>query len=147
MSYIQVYYHIVFSTKNRIPALREEHRHKLYNYLWGVLRKRDCHLYRMGGVEDHIHIFTSIHSKECLSDLIRDLKTSSSKWIKHNKLFPLFEGWQSEYGAFTKSHSHKERVIEYIKRQKEHHDQVSFIDEFKRLLTEEGISFDDKHLH
>jgi putative transposase len=73
MSYTQTYYHIVFSTKNRQPTLLKEHREELFRYLWGVLNNKKCHLYRINGIEDHIHILTSLHSSIALADLIRDL--------------------------------------------------------------------------
>ena len=98
----------------------------------------------MGGTEDHMLI--SLHSTVCLANLVRDLKISSSKWIDQENIFPNFPGWQNEYGAFTKSHSHRDNVIAYIKNQIEHHKTESFIEEFKRLLREEGIDFDEQYL-
>ena len=146
MSYTQIYYHIVFSTKNRMPVLHKDRRKELFNYLWGILKNKKCHLYQIGGIENHIHMLTSIHSTTSLADLIRDMKTSSTAWIKKEKLFPDFSGWQTEYGAFTKSHSHCDAVTAYIKNQEEHHQKELFIDEFKRLLKEEGIAFEERYL-
>ena len=100
----------------------------------------------MGGTEDHIHLLTSLHSTVCLANLIRDMKKSSTTWIKQENLFPNFPGWQKEYGAFTKSHSHRNTLVSYIKNQIEHHKTESFIDEFKRFLKEEGIDFDERYL-
>jgi REP element-mobilizing transposase RayT len=146
MSYFQIYYHIVFSTRNRLPVLHKDRRKDLYNYLWGILKNKKCHLYRMGGVEDHLHILTSLPSTERLAYLVRDMKTASHSWIKSSGIFPGFPGWQGEYGAFTKSHSHCEEVVQYIKNQEVHHQKESFLDEFKRLLREEGIEFDENYL-
>ncbi len=145
MSYLQTYYHIIFSTKQRIATLPERHHKKLYNYIWSVIKNKKCHLYRIGGTEDHIHILTSLHPTICLSDFIRDLKTSTSKWMKNNKDFPNFMGWQAEYAALTKSHADHDVVIEYIKGQKEHHKKESALDEFKRLLIAEGIKIDEMY--
>ncbi len=100
----------------------------------------------MGGTEDHIHYFTSLHSTVCLANLIRDMKKNSTTWIKHENLFHNFPGWQTEYGAFTKSHSHRDTIVDYIKNQIDHHKSESFIEEFKRLLKEEGINFDERYL-
>ena len=100
----------------------------------------------MGGTKDHIHMLTSLHSTICLADLIHDMKIGSSNWIKQENIFPQFPGWQNEYGAFTKSYSHSDSVIAYIKNQIEHHKTESFIDEFKRLLKNEGIEFDERYL-
>lgn len=146
MSYLQIYYHIVFSTKNRTKTLLEPKRKLLYNYLWGILKNKKCHLYRIGGIEDHVHIFTSLHPTINLSELIRDLKTCSAVWIKEEKVYRDFYGWQKEYSAFTKSYSQQDSVIDYIKKQVEHHKKESSVDELKRLLAEEGICFDEKYL-
>jgi len=146
LSYTQVYYHIIYSTKNRLPILKEERRKKLYSYLWGILKNYKCRLYQMGGTDGRIHMLTSLHSTVCLANLVRDLKISSSKWVDQENVFPNFPGWQNEYGAFTKSHSHRDTVAAYIKNQIEHHKTESFIDEFKRLLREEGIEFDERYL-
>jgi REP-associated tyrosine transposase len=146
MSYTQTYYHIVFSTKNRQPTLLKEHREELFRYLWGVLNNKKCHLYRINGFEDHIHILTSLHSSIALADLIRDLKTSSTSWIKREKIFPHFIGWQKSYSAFTKSDADKQMVIRYIMNQETHHQHESSLDELKRLLKEENIDFDVRYL-
>ena len=100
----------------------------------------------MGGTEDHIHLLTSLPSTVCLANLIRDMKIGSTIWIKQDNIFLDFPGWQNEYGAFTKSHSDRDSIIAYIKNQVEHHKTESYIDEFKRLLKEEGIVFDERYL-
>jgi REP element-mobilizing transposase RayT len=146
LSYTQIYYHIIYSTKKRLPVLKEERRKKLYSYLWGILKNNKCHLYQIGGSEDHLHMLTSLHSTVCLANIVRDFKVSSSKWISQENIFPNFTGWQNEYGAFSKSHSHRDKVMAYIKNQIEHHKTESFLDEFKRLLREEGVEFDERYL-
>src|SRR5579863_9072525 len=113
-TYTQIYYHIVFSTKERIPALTADRREDLFRYTWGILKNKECHLYRIGGVEDHIHILTSVHPTICLADLVKEIKTSTNKWIKENAVFPKFTHWQDGYSAFTVSHGGKDTVIEYI---------------------------------
>ena len=147
MSYQQSYCHIIFSTKNRQPQIDEDREKDLYNYIWGILRNKNCHLYRIGGTSDHIHIFTSIHSTVCIADLVRDIKTSTNKWIRQNKVLDRFDGWQSEYAYFTKANRDRQVVIDYIKNQKEHHKNEDSLNELKRLLTEEGIDWDERYLH
>jgi REP element-mobilizing transposase RayT len=146
MSYTQIYYHVVFSTKNRAPMLAPAVRKEVFGYLWGILKGKKCHSYRMGGVEDHLHILTHLHPAIALADLIRDLKTSSTAWIKEHQVILELPGWQAEYAAFTKSHTDRPVVIEYIKGQEEHHRTVSFLDEMKALLREEGIAFEERYL-
>ena len=95
---------------------------------------------------DHIHIFSDLHPSVCLSDFIKNIKVASNLWMKDSGKFPLFKGWQESYGAFTYSIREKDMIIEYIKNQKEHHQKESFFDEYKRLLIENGIEFDEKYL-
>jgi putative transposase len=145
-TFTQIYYHIVFSTKERVPALTADKRENLFRYIWGILKNKNCHLYRIGGVEDHIHILTSLHPTVALADLVREIKTSTSKWIKEESVFPKFAHWQDGYGAFTVSHSDKDEVIEYIKNQEEHHRKVSFRDELLEFLIKDGVQFDEEYL-
>jgi REP element-mobilizing transposase RayT len=136
----------VFSTKARQKCLTQDRREDVFRYIWGIIKNKKCHLYRINGMEDHIHILTSLHPTICLSDLVKDIKVSSSKWIKDNGVFSNFTYWQDGYGAFTDNNKEKERLIEYIKNQETHHRKVSFIDEYKALLLEAGIEFDEKYL-
>lgn len=145
-TYTQIIYHIIFSTKNRRPVLHAERREDLFRYTWGIIKNSKCHLFRINGVEDHLHILTSLHQTICLADLVKDIKTGSSKWIKENGVFPEFDHWQDGYAAFTHSIGEKSRLIEYIKSQQEHHRTVSFEDELKRMLDEMGVEYDPKYL-
>jgi putative transposase len=146
MSYRQIFYQIVFGTKNREAAITDVHCNELYKYIWGIIKNNDCKLYRINGIEDHIHIFCDLHPSLSLSDYIKNIKVASSLWMKETGKFPGFTGWQDSYGAFTYSIKEKDAVIDYIKNQKEHHKSESFYDEYKRLLLENGIEFDEKYL-
>jgi REP element-mobilizing transposase RayT len=97
-TYTDITYHIVFGTKNRVPSLDKARRDDLYRFIWGVLKERDCHLYRIGGVEDHVHLLTSLHPSVPLADLVKEIKTASSAWIRGHQVFPLFDYWQEGYG-------------------------------------------------
>jgi putative transposase len=145
-TYTQIYYHVIFSTKDRRPVLKKDRREELFRYLWGVIKNHHCHLYRLNGVDDHVHMLLSLHPTVNLADLMKNLKTGSSKWIKEKDVFPGFSGWQDGYGAFTLAISDKDAVIEYIKGQVEHHEKFSFQDEFRKILEEAGIKFDPKYL-
>ena len=145
-TFTQIYYHIVFSTKNREPVLRADGREELFRYIWGIIRNKNSHLYRIYAVEDHLHILSSLHPSVALADFIKDIKVASNGWIKERQLFLHFNSWQDGYGAFTASHADKDRLIEYIKNQQEHHRTESFLDEYRRLLKEAGIEFDEKYL-
>src|SRR5688572_18537829 len=145
-TYTQILYQIVFGTKNREHTLSFNNRPQLFKYVWGILNNSNCHLYRINGVEDHIHILTHVHPTVCLSDLMKNIKVASSLFIKENALFDRFNGWQDGYGDFTYGIKEKDRLIEYIKNQEEHHKIVSFRDEYISLLNEHGIEFDEKYL-
>lgn len=145
-TYTQIVYQIVYSTKNREHTLDEENRKELFKYIWGILKNKKCHLYQIGGISDHLHIVTHLHPSIALSSLIKDIKLASTEHIKAGKLFPKFNGWQDGYGAFTYSIKDKDRLINYVKNQEEHHKKKTFRDEFIELLNEYGIEFDEKYL-
>lgn len=145
-TYTQILYQIVYSTKNRGRVLAKENRPTLFKYLSGVLSKKKCHLYRLNGVEDHLHIVTHLHPSVALADLVKDLKLSSTELIKEGNLFENFNGWQEGYGAFTYSIEAKDRLINYVMNQEEHHKRTSFVDEYKVLLKEHEIDFEERYL-
>ncbi len=145
-TYTQILYHIVFSTKNRLPALTADRRDDLFRYIWGIVKNHQGHLYRINGVEDHIHLLTSLHTSEALADLVKGIKVGTAMWNKEDAIFPAFDHWQDGYGAFTHSPADKDRLIEYIKGQEEHHRTVDFKDELRALLIEAGVDFNEKYL-
>jgi putative transposase len=145
-TYTQIIYQIVFSTKYRERTLTALNRQKLFKYIWGILEQKKCHLYRINGVEDHIHIVTDLHPSVALASLVKDIKLASTAYIKEKKLFAHFNGWQDGYGAFTYSIKEKDRVIEYVKNQEAHHKVKTFREEYIDLLNEHGIVYNEKYL-
>lgn len=145
-TYTQILYQIVFGTRNREHTLTALNRQELFKYIAGILNKKNCHLYRINGVEDHLHIVTHLHPAVALAFLIKDIKLASSGYIKDNGLFKKFGGWQDGYGAFTYTIKEKDRLIEYVKNQEEHHKIKTFKEEYIELLNEHGIEFDEKYL-
>ena len=145
-TYTQIIYHIVFATKNRERVLDKPRREDLFRYIWGIVKNQDCHLFRINGVEDHVHILTAVHPTVALADLVKAIKTGSAKWIKEHNVFPQFGHWQEGYGAFTHSVREKDVLIEYIKNQEVHHRQVDYLDEYRKLLKEADVEFDEKYL-
>ena len=145
-TYTRILYHIIFSTKNREKVLSYENHEKLFKYIWGVVKKKNCFLYEINGVKDHIHILLSLHPAISLSDLVKDIKVSTSLWIKENNIFEGFIGWQAGYGAFTYSMNEKDNVSNYIKGQKEHHRKKSYLEEVKKVLDEAQVEYDEKYL-
>lgn len=145
-SFKQIYYQIVFGTKYRKPTIAEAHCEELYKYIWGIIQNKKCKLYRINGVDDHIHIFCDLHPTVALADLVKDIKVASNLWMKESGKFPDFIGWQDGYGAFTYNIRERDMIINYVKNQKEHHKKETYYDEYKRLLIENGIEFDEKYL-
>ncbi len=145
-TYTQILYQIVFSTKNREKALIKNHREKLFRYIWGILKNKKCILYQINGVDDHLHIATHVHPTVAVASLVKDIKVSSSDWIKGQGLFPKFKAWQVGYGAFTYSVNEKKALVNYIKKQEEHHKTISFREEYIELLQEHNIEFNEKYL-
>lgn len=145
-TYTQIIYQIVFSTKYRENTLDTENLYELFKYISGILKNKNCHLYQIGGIENHIHIVTHIHPSVALSDLIKDIKLASTVYIKKQSIFPNFNGWQDGYGAFTYTINEKERLINYVKNQENHHHKKTFKQEYINLLKEHKIDFDEKYL-
>lgn len=145
-TYTQILYHIVFGTKYRSCCLQKGQRTVLFKYIWGILNNNKCHVYRINGVEDHLHLLTHIHPTVSLSSLIKDVKLASHSFIKQEKLFPHFKGWQEGYGAFTHHFKDKNRLIGYIKNQEAHHRYMSWPEEMQALLEEHGVSYDENYL-
>ena len=145
-TYTQLLYQIVFATKNREQTLTTPNREELFKYISGLLKNKNCHLYRINGIEDHLHIVTHIHPSISLSSLVKDIKMASSGCIKEKGIFQKFRGWQDGFGAFTYSIKEKDRLIEYVKNQEEHHKIKTFREEYIELLKEHGIEFHEKYL-
>ena len=139
MSYTKLYYHIVFRTKNSRAAINEKHEKDLYKYIWGIVKNKNCKLFRIGGMPDHIHLLMEMPPTIALADFIRDLKTSTNKYMcDHKEQFPLFDGWGKSYCALTYSESGKDNIINYIKGQKQHHEKMSLQHELLNLFNRNG---------
>jgi REP element-mobilizing transposase RayT len=146
-SLAQIYVHIVFSTKNREPFLRDPGlRTETHAYLTGVCRNLDSPSLRVGGALDHVHILCTLSRSHTVSDLIRELKRESSKWLKSKDASLATFHWQNGYGIFSVSPAHVGALRAYIAGQEEHHRQVSFQDEFRRLLKKYGVAYDERYV-
>lgn len=143
-SYRQILYHIVFRTKNGEKSLLPKHSRELYAYIMGIIKNKNCFLYRINGMEDHIHILSDLHPSVALSDYLRDIKASSSLWLKECGYFPGFKGWADGYGAFTYAWRDKDTIVNYIKNQQVHHSHKSFKEEYRALLEEHRVTFEER---
>jgi len=145
MSYTRFLYHIVFRTKNSLDTIPEEHEKELYAYIMGIVNNKKSKLYRIGGVSNHIHMLVDIHPSFAVSDFMKELKEYSSKWLSTNPNFSSFNGWAVSFAAFTYNLKDKQTIINYIMNQKEHHKKVSFEDEYRQFLIENGIEIDERY--
>jgi putative transposase len=144
-SYRQHLYHIVFRTKDSLPTIRQDTAYELYSYITGITRQKKSHMYRINGVENHLHILIDMNPSIAPIDFVKDIEVSSSIWMKRSNLFPLplYNGWAVGYGSFTCSYMDINRLIEYIKNQQEHHQKISFEEEYRKLLLDYGITPDE----
>ena len=146
-SLAKILVHTVFSTKNRYPFLRDEAlRAELHRYLGGILANHDCQPFIIGGVEDHVHLLSTL-SRTCeASEMVKEVKRGSSLWLKTKGPDLRDFAWQNGYGIFSIGSSQIEGVRNYIAGQEEHHQNVSFQDEFRQFLRRYEIEFDERYV-
>ena len=146
MSYHSLLYHIVFRPHKSARVITEAYEREVYACIYSYIKDKGYKLLRINGMPDHIHMLISLPPSICLSDFVRDIKMTSSKFMKdHKEKFPYFEGWAKSYAVLSYSMREKDMIVNYIKNQKEHHKRVSFADELRQLLTEEGIPIDEQY--
>ena len=145
-TYTQIHLHLIFAVQNRRSLIQNSWKDRLYEYITGVVQINTHKMIIINGMPDHLHIVIGMRPTQSLSDLMQDIKGNSSRWINDNKLVTGKFNWQESYGAFTYSIKEKDIIINYIKNQKEHHKSESFYEEFKRLLVDNKIEFDEKYL-
>ncbi|MCC5806641.1 MAG: IS200/IS605 family transposase [Opitutales bacterium] len=145
-SHSNILVHLVFSTKNRAPALDDSWRDELHGYVGGILRRSQSHLLAGNSVADHIHLLFPLPRTVCVADLFKEIKTGSTKWIQNRDSALSGFHWQSGYGAFSISPGHKDAVRQYIANQAGHHRTVSFQEEYRRLLDTYGIEYDERYV-
>lgn len=141
----KVYIHLVFSTKNRIHLLPQEHLNELHQHVREIIAMNDCVPIEVGGTTNHIHILYVQSKIQSMSQSVRSFKMYSSKWVNQHTGRHDFS-WQEGYGAFSISASHVEAVSEYIRNQEEHHKRVSFEDEFCRLCRLFNVKIDERYV-
>ena len=145
-TYTKIFIHIVFAVKNRQSVISNEWKTRLYQYMVGITNKFNHKIICINGVQDHVHILLSLGPAQSLSDFIRILKSNSSKWINEQNFIGHPFEWQTGYGAFSLDDSEIERLKEYIKNQEIHHQKIRFIDEFKKILDEFSITYQEEYI-
>jgi REP element-mobilizing transposase RayT len=138
--------HVIFSTKDRIAYLRETHREEVFAYLGGIARNLGVEPLQVGGHDDHVHLLIKTPASLPLADILRVLKTNSSRWIHDRHIFSHAFAWQDGYSAFSVSESCAAEVGTYISRQAEHHRRISFQDELLAYLKKNRVVYDKKYI-
>jgi len=145
-SLVSNYIHITFSTKKRQKLIDFQIEKELYSYLGGICMNLECNPVMVGGHLDHVHILCTLSKKLPLTVLVEKLKANSSKWIKSKgKQYQNFY-WQSGYGAFSVSSKQVEMLTKYIKKQKEHHQNMSFLEEFVLILKKHKVEYNPDYI-
>ncbi len=144
-THLSLHYHLIFSTKDRIAYIHRDWRDRLHSYLGGIMRDLGGIPEAVGGVEDHVHMLAGLRATHQLSEVLKEIKASSSKWVHQELKQPLFS-WQEGYGAFTVSPSQRQTVRDYIARQEIHHQHKTFQEEYLLFLKSCGVDYSEKHL-
>ena len=143
-SYTCLHYHLVWSTKDRRPIITPVVRDRLYSFIGGIIRNNGGILLSAGGVPDHVHHCCSLDKKLALSDVLRDIKSNSSGWVRET--FNVDFAWQTGYAAFSVSHSGLAAIRRYIAGQEEHHRKMSFKEELLALLKKHEVEYDERYV-
>lgn len=145
-TYTQIHIHIVFVVKYRASLIQNDWKEELFKYITGIIKSYNHKVLIINGMPDHIHILIGMRPTQSLSDLMQDIKGSSSKWINERRFTQKRFEWQQGYGAFSYSKSEVKKVIRYIQRQEEHHSTKTFSDEYTELLNEFDIDYENQYL-
>jgi putative transposase len=145
-TYTKLYAHCIFTPKGRHSLLIEPIRENIHKYIYGVIKGIKCYPIAINGTIDHIHILVGFNPTLSISDLVRDVKRSSSLYINENHLLPNKFSWQEGFGAFTVGYRELEHVYQYVLNQEAHHSKDSFREEYFKILASEGIDFNSDYL-
>lgn len=145
-TYSQIYLQVVFAVKNRENLISQSWKDELHKYMAGIIKEKEQKPIIVNGMPDHIHAFIGLKPSMRISDLVRDVKNNSSKFINEKGFVRGKFSWQEGYGVFSYSHSHIQRVYNYILNQEEHHRKKTFKDEYLELLKKFEIEFKEEYV-
>ena len=145
-TYSQIYIQYVFAVKGRQNLLHKAWREEVFKYISGIIKAKDQKPIIVNGVADHVHVFVGLKPSMCISDLVRDIKNNSSKFINEQGWINGKFSWQEGYGAFSYAHSQIDNVYHYILNQEEHHRKKTFKEEYLEFLQKFEVKYDDKYL-
>lgn len=145
-TYTQISIHVVFTVKSRVGFISKDWRDRLHEYISGIINNEGCKSLAVGGWKDHVYIFLGLNPNISISDLIRVVKSNSSKWINENHFIKEPFQWQVGYGAFSYAKSQRNNVINYIINQEAHHQSKSFKEEYLNMLQNFEVEYNNKYL-
>ena len=143
----RIYLHIIFSTKNRERLLTDlDLRKSLHAYVGATMKQLDCTPVEIGGVEDHLHILCLFPRTRSVAEVVKETKRVSTNWLQEQAVELRDFHWQAGYGVFSVSQSNVDGVVEYIRRQEEHHRKQTFQDEYRAFLRKHAVEFDERYV-
>jgi REP element-mobilizing transposase RayT len=145
-TYTQIHLHFVFAVQNRISLIHNEWKDRLYEYITGIVQANKHKMIIVNGMPDHLHIVVGMRPTQSVSDLLQNIKGSSSKWINDKGLVKGKFQWQEGYGAFSYNKSSLPKLIEYVKNQEKHHQKKTFLQEYKEFLDAFELEYDERYI-
>ena len=145
-TYSQLYIQVVFAVKRRQNLIPDDHKEELYKYITGIVKNNGQKLLAINGMPDHIHILLVIKPSISISDLVRDIKANSSRFINEKRWSNLQFSWQEGFGAFSYGKSQLDNVVKYIQNQERHHKTTTFREEYVEFLKKFDVNFDEKYI-
>ena len=145
-TYTQIYLHVVFAVEGRQNLIAPGHNDELQKYITGIVTAQRQKLIAINNMPDHLHLLVGLRPDAALSDLVRDAKAGSSKFINEKRWVMGRFSWQEGFGAFSHARSQLGAVIRYIQNQQKHHAKKSFRNEYLELLEKFGVEYDQKYI-
>lgn len=145
-TYTQLYIHGVFAVKHRMAMLSPKWDERLRLYISAIVQNHHHKMLAINNMPDHLHYFVGLNPAQSVADMMRNVKQESSEWINQQGFCNYKFNWQDGYGAFSYAKSQVDKVVQYIHAQQEHHRKVSFLDEYKKMLTDFEVAYDERYL-
>lgn len=145
-TFTQLYIQLVFAVQGRQSLIHSSFKDELYKYITGIVQNNRHKMLAINGMPDHIHIFIGLKPYMAIADLVRDIKSNSSGFIKEKNFVKGQFRWQEGYGAFSYSHSHIDKVVKYVHNQEVHHNKKTFREEYTELLKKFKVEYNEQYL-
>jgi putative transposase len=145
-TYTQIHVHFIFAVKYRDGVIHKDWKDELYKYITGIVQNNNHKMISINGMSDHVHMLIGIKPTQSISELLQDVKGSSSKWVNEKKFTKRNFEWQEGYGAFSYGRSQLKNVIAYIENQEQHHSKKSFKEEYIDFLEKFEVDYNEKYI-